>query len=83
MNQSPGPTSGPKFSRPCELSTIEPNLLALVEKGKSAGGLTPTQCALYMRLCEAWDYYRPSQPPRYRGRLDGLVDAIAAFEVVA
>jgi hypothetical protein len=75
------PTTGANFSRPCDLNSIRPNLLALIEKGKHRRQLTPLQCDFYQELCKAWAYYRPSQPPRYRGQIDGLIDAIAEYRV--
>lgn len=80
MNHHHAPP-GAKLSRPCELSSIKPNLLALIEKGKHCRLLTPIQAEFYQHLCDAWAFYRPSQPPRYQGEIDGLVDAIAEFRV--
>lgn len=81
MNQSPAPPSGANFSRPCNLSSIKPNLQALARAGKHRRLLTPIQAEFYRQLCDAWAYYRPTQPPRYKGEIDGLVDAIAEFRV--
>lgn len=84
MNHSPAPATGATFSRPCNLSSIRPNLQALAAKAEANGGhLTPIQARLYLQLWEAWQYYRPSQPAKLKGEVDGLCDAIAAFEVVA
>lgn len=74
-------TTGANFSQPCSLSNIKPNLQALIDKGKHRRMLTPLQCDLYQELCKAWDYYRNSQPPRYRGEVDGMIHAIAEYRV--
>ena len=83
MNQPPGPTSGPKFSRPCALNCIRPNLQALADKAKDNGGsLTPAQAQDFLKLYEAWQFYRLQQPARFRGEVDGLCDAIGDLPVV-
>lgn len=70
-------------SCPCALTSIKPSLQALVRQAKAQGGsLTPTQAQLYLQLCEAWQFYRASQPLRFRGEVDGLVDAIGDLPVV-
>ncbi len=70
-------------SCPCNLSSIKPSLQALAKKAKAQGGsLTPTQAQLYLQLHEAWQYYRASQPLRFRGEVDGLCDAIGDLPVV-
>ncbi|MBE9159734.1 hypothetical protein IQ265_23275 [Nodosilinea sp. LEGE 06152] len=82
MNQPPAPPPGANFQCPCNLSSIRPSLLALSKKARANGGqLTPIQAELYSELCEAWQYYRPTQPPKFKGEVDGLVDAIGAFRV--
>lgn len=84
MNHPPAPTTGATFSCPCNLSSIKPSLQALAAKAEANGGqITPIQAQLYRQLEEGWQYYRLSQPARFRGEVDGLCDAIAAFEVVA
>jgi hypothetical protein len=83
MNQPPAPTTGANFSCPCDLISIRPNLQALAAKAKANGGqLTPTQARLYLQLYDAWQYYRGSQPARFRGEVDGLCDAIGDLPVV-
>jgi hypothetical protein len=59
-------------------------LQALAAKATANGGhLTPTQAQLYLQLYEGWQYYRDSQPARFRGEVDRLVDAIGSLPVVA
>jgi hypothetical protein len=83
MNQPPAPTSGATFSRPCNLDSIRPSLQALAAKATANGGhLTPTQAQLYLQLYEGWQYYRASQPARFKGEVDGLCDAIGSLPVV-
>lgn len=83
MNHPPAPATGANFSCPCALTSIKPSLQALASKAKAQGGsLTPTQAQLYLRLHEGWQYYRDSQPLRFRGEVDGLCDAIGSLPVV-
>ena len=83
MNEPHAPTLGATSSCPCNLSSIKPSLQALASKAKASGGqLTPTQAQLFEQLCEAWQYYRTTQPPRFRGEVDGLMDAIGDLPVV-
>lgn len=82
MNHPPAPATGANFSCPCNLSSIKPSLQALASKAKAQGGsLTPTQAQLYLQLYDGWQYYRASQPARFRGEVDGLCDAIGEFRV--
>lgn len=83
MTQPIAPTLGATFSRPCNLESIKPSLQALASRAKATGGsLTPTQAQYYLQLYEAWQYYRDSQPARFRGEVDGLCDAIGDLPVV-
>lgn len=83
MDHLNAPTSGATFSCLCNLSSIKPSLQALASKAQSNGGsLTPTQAQLYLQLWEAWQYYRPTQPARFKGEVDGLCDAIGDLPVV-
>lgn len=83
MNQSSAPTSGATFSRPCNLSSIKPSLQALLAKASSnSGQLTPKQALFYGELCIGWEYYRDSQPARFKREVDELVEAIGDLPVV-
>lgn len=82
MNEPIAPTLGATSLCPCSLSSIRPSLQALASAAQASGGLTPTQAQAYLTLYQAWQYYRPTQPPRFQSEMDGLVDAIGDIPVV-
>ncbi|PZV07837.1 MAG: hypothetical protein DCF32_06295 [Leptolyngbya sp.] len=68
---------------PMQPQLYQASLQALASKAQAQGGsLTPTQARLYLQLYDGWQYYRASQPLRFRGEVDGLCDAIGDLPVV-
>lgn len=82
MDKLAAPSVGATFSRPCNLESIRPSLQSLASRAKANGqNLTPIQADYYRQLCEAWEFYRQSQPAMFRSEVDDLVNAIGAFRV--